>query len=103
MKIKNYIANQWGDIRLNEILTFKNHAFLPQTTDTNMCQKGSELRQDNSLNEESALRLQKTYRNHPHTCYRYPVKPVLLNGMQNLSERQLSSVCLVEPFWLAVK
>jgi hypothetical protein len=30
-------------------------------------------------------------------------KPVLLNGMQNLCEHQLSSVCPVVPFWLAVK
>jgi hypothetical protein len=26
-----------------------------------------------------------------------------LNGMQNLREHQLSSVCLVVPLWLAVK
>jgi hypothetical protein len=45
----------------------------------------------------------KTYWNQPHTCCRLPVKPVFLNGMQNLLEHQLSSVCLVVPFWLAVK
>jgi hypothetical protein len=32
-----------------------------------------------------------------------PVNPVLLNGMQNLREHQLSSVCLVGPIWLGVK
>jgi hypothetical protein len=45
----------------------------------------------------------KTYWNQPHTCYRWPVKPVSLNGMQNLCEHQLSPVCLLVPFWLAVK
>jgi hypothetical protein len=28
---------------------------------------------------------------------------VLLNAMKNLCEHQLSSVCVVVPFWLAVK
>jgi hypothetical protein len=31
------------------------------------------------------------------------VKPVLLNGMQNLREHQLSFVGLVVPFWIAVE
>jgi hypothetical protein len=33
----------------------------------------------------------------------WPVKPVLLNFKQNLCEHQLSSVCLLVPFWLALK
>jgi hypothetical protein len=32
-----------------------------------------------------------------------PVEPLLMNGMQNFSEHQLSSLGFVVPFWLAVK
>jgi hypothetical protein len=39
------------------------------------------------------------------TSYLIPlaIKPVFLNGMQNLCEHQLSSVSLVVPFWLDTK
>jgi hypothetical protein len=47
--------------------------------------------------------LKKTHWNQPHTRYRSPVKSASLNGMQNLRKHQLSYVCLVVPFWLAVK
>jgi hypothetical protein len=32
--------------------------------------------------------LKETYSNQPHTCYHWPVKPVSLNGVQNLCEHQ---------------
>ncbi len=47
--------------------------------------------------------LEKTYRDQPYISFCQPVRPVWLNGMENLCKHQLSSVCLVVPFWLAVK
>jgi hypothetical protein len=42
------------------------------------------------------LTIQKTTNwNQPHTCYRYPVKPVLLNCMEILHKHQLFPFCLV--------
>jgi hypothetical protein len=39
----------------------------------------------------------------PVTVSHEPIIPVSRDGMRNLHEHQLTSVCLVVPFWLAMK
>jgi hypothetical protein len=47
--------------------------------------------------------LENTWSKQPHTHYHQPLKPLLVNDMQNLLEHQLSSVFLAVPFWFGVK
>ncbi len=79
---------------------------VPQTIDKIVCQKSSQLGQGfKSFKWIEGFQL----RNNVLESTSYPLSLASKSSltewycMQNLLERQLSSVCLVEPFWLAVK